>query len=178
MHWTHRSSLSRLPQPTTRRAAWRWSARVCVGISGLVSTPALAQAVIKQPGAHPEYHFEAEPHLAIGISRNSGIGPGFRGTIELVDNGFVSTINNTVGVGFGADILLNDVVLLPVVMQWNFWILRELSVFGEPGLAIATEGDRVRPVIEAGARFHFTQHTTFTVRVGPPVVTIGVSLLL
>ena len=69
------------------------------------------ELVIRRSGAHPDYVFEAEPHLAVGIidppgpdvDEDFGIGPGFRGTIEIVDNGFVPSINNSVGIGFGVD---------------------------------------------------------------------------
>jgi hypothetical protein len=66
------------------------------------------QAIIKQPGEHPHYFFEAEPHVLLGWPRfrdfHDGPGIGFRGTIPLVFNGFVSTINNSVGIGFGFDV--------------------------------------------------------------------------
>src|SRR5262245_11776100 len=65
--------------------------------------------MINKPGQHPQYFFEAEPHLLLGfidppgVGSGLGVGAGFRGTIELVDNGFVPTINNTIGIGFGLD---------------------------------------------------------------------------
>jgi hypothetical protein len=70
---------------------------------------ARAQSTIKQPGQRPHYAFEAEPHLLLGPfdppgrPRGEGLGVGFRGTIELVRNGFVKTINNSVGISFGFD---------------------------------------------------------------------------
>src|SRR5262245_26098445 len=102
--------------------------------TGLLTLTAEAGAVntIKTPGLHPNYVFEAEPHFVVGYDVpgpkgsggfNKGFGPGFRGTIELVDNGFVKTINNTVGIGFGVDWLSpfdHNVFWVPVVMQWNF----------------------------------------------------------
>src|SRR5690606_41027704 len=50
----------------------------------------------------------------------------FRGTIELIDNGFVPSINNTVGLGFGADITPNA-LWIPVVLQWNFFLSNRWS---------------------------------------------------
>jgi len=107
-----------------------------------LALPSNAQSVIKRPGLHPDYVFEAEPHLALGLwggrgnDAGDGFGPGFRGTIELVDNGFISKINNTVGIGFGLDWLFygehchgggnnrrchdRDRLLFPVVVQSNF----------------------------------------------------------
>ena len=123
--------------------------------------------VIKRPGARTRYMFEAEPHLLLGfidppgrdVDSDFGFGPGFRGTVEIVKNGFVGSINNSVGIGFGLDWVLvlrgaglrraqgrldfncedEDVSYfwIPVVLQWNFWISRQWSVFGEPGVAFA-----------------------------------------
>ena len=75
-------------------------AAACAGLS---ATPALAVNTIKQPGLHPAYTFEAEPHLLLGfdmpgtgaVNDGSGFGPGFRGTIEIVDNGFVKSMPKT-----------------------------------------------------------------------------------
>ncbi len=171
--------------------------------------------VIKRPGAHPNYRFEAEPHLVIGAlpapgpARDTGFGIGFRGAVELVDNGFVSQINNTVAVGFGADWVhygdsdlpcrkaangsscadLNpdfslNYLYLPVVMQWNFWLSRNWSVFGEPGLSLryASRGDdklSLDPfVIFVGGRFHFSDRVTLTMRAGYPTFSVGASFLL
>ncbi len=146
----------------------------------LVSTGAFAdQSTIKQPGAHPAYTFEAEPHLLLAPFDHFRPGVGFRGTIELVDNGFVSSINNTVGIGFGAD-WSRDHFRVPVVMQWNFWLSRNWSVFGEPGGLVDFGEDRTRvhPAFYAGGRFHFTDRVTLTMRVGHPTASVGVSFLL
>ncbi len=175
--------------------------------SFFVSVDASAQAVIKRPGAHPRYSFEAEPHLLLTdrAHGSDAFGPGFRGTIVVVDNGFVPTINNSVGIGFGADFLLlgdrhchgrnnchrHDVIILPVVMQWNFWLHKKWSVFGEPGLALVFNEDHDSNDLDntdlhidpftfgAGGRFHFSDTTTLTMRLGFPVAaSIGVSFLL
>jgi hypothetical protein len=80
----------------------------------LLATPAAAQSTIKRPGQHPDYVFEAEPHLALGLvdppgfGAGTGWGLGFRGTVELLDNGFIPKLNNTVGIGFGLDYLRYD----------------------------------------------------------------------
>jgi hypothetical protein len=143
------------------------------------------QSVIKQPGQHPDYVFEAEPHLFFGFdppgrSAKQGFGPGFRGTVELVDNGFVKKINNTVGLGFGLDWIAfggdKTAIWVPVVMQWNFWLSRNWSVFGEPGggfyLGHATGA---RPAIYGGARFHVADKLALTARVGFPALSVGAS---
>lgn len=174
-------------------------------IALLVSlTEAAAQSVIRRPGDHPNYAFEAEPHFALQPYGHDGFGPGFRGTFEIVDNGFVSSINNTVGFGFGIDWLFHgddcngrgncdedhDEVVIPLVLQWNFWLHEQWSVFGEPGVALWFHSHRdnsdvsVDPFLFfAGGRFHFNDSVALTLRLGAPVlhdspISFGVSFLL
>ena len=171
----------------------------------LLSRTAAAQSVIKSPGEHPHYAFEAEPHLA--LSYNAGYGPGFRGTIALLDRAFIPSINDSIGLGFGAEFLFYSKhcdgppgaricesvgdVMIPVVLQWNFWIIQWFSVFGEPGFALHVHrgpGDdfAIDPfTIFAGMRLHFSDSVALTLRLGAPevfhhdsVITIGVSFLL
>jgi hypothetical protein len=114
-------------------------------------------SIIRHPGDHPNYVFEIEPHLDFAFflptAGSTGVGFGGRMTIPIVRNGFVPTINNNVGIGFGLDYLhyngcyysgfylyancdnLNS-FWIPVVMQWNFFLSTHWSVFGEPGLGI------------------------------------------
>jgi hypothetical protein len=117
--------------------------------------------IIKRPGDHPTYSVEIEPHLALAFfvptAGSSGVGLGGRFTIPIVKNGFISSINNSVGIGFGVDWIsyngcyrgrwanpyyCNDysAIYIPVVMQWNFFLSTHWSVFGEPGLAIVHNG--------------------------------------
>jgi hypothetical protein len=70
---------------------------------------ALAQSTIRHPGEHPLYSVELEPHLLFGWIQppgkpeGRGLGFGVRATIPIVQNGFISTINNSVGISFGID---------------------------------------------------------------------------
>lgn len=155
----------------------------------MVTSPAHAdESIIKTPGDHPSYRFEAEPHGLLGFGgpfeRGRGdIGAGFRGTIIIVDNGFVKSINNSVGIGFGGDVFFNrGTVFVPVVMQWNFWLSTHWSVFGEPGVGLAFNQfrgrDTIHPVIDLGGRYHFTDKIALTMRVGYPAVSVGVSFFL
>jgi hypothetical protein len=161
---------------------------------------ASAQSIIKHPGEHPTYGFEAEPHLALAPFGDGGFGPGFRGTVVVVDNGFVSSINNSIGIGFGLDWVFyghhchggcgtESDVMLPVVMQWNFWLSPKWSVFGEPGVAFHFRGgprdhfDFDPFTFYAGGRFHFNDAVAFTLRLGAPliddnVISVGLSLFL
>ena len=172
------------------------------------SMTARAESVIKRPGRHIDYSFEAEPHLLIGVfdppgpgDGHNGWGLGFRGTVELVDNGFIKSINNTIGLGFGLDWIEynyswchrdrnrtwctdgdQDYLWVPIVMQWNFWLTDKWSVFGEPGAALRLDGpgdDNLDPfVFYAGGRWHFSEAGSLTLRLGHPTFSIGVSFFL
>ncbi len=172
---------------------------VSVGAALVVlAAPARAdRSIIKHPGRHPPYHFEIEPHALLGFGGPLGgpferghaeLGAGARATITIVKNGFVRSINNSVGIGFGADFYFdrdfkNDVIHVPVAMQWNFWLTRRWSVFGEPGVGFHVRprggrGDLLGPILMAGGRFHFTRRVALTMRIGYPSVSVGLSLLL
>jgi hypothetical protein len=179
-------------------------ASLALGVVLLGASAARAESIIKHPGDHPRYSFEAEPHLSIGYA--GGIGPGFRGTVVLLDNGFIPSINNSIGIGFGLDWIFygdgchdgfahvhgcgtyND-AMIPVVMQWNFWLAEHWSVFGEPGLVLHLRSGHadhfaIDPfVIYGGGRYHFNESVALTMRLGTPffddsVFSIGVSFLL
>src|SRR5690242_15546200 len=63
------------------------------------------EPIIRHPGDHPSYSVEIEPHLDFAFflptAGSSGFGLGGRFTIPIVKNGFVPSINNSVGIGFG-----------------------------------------------------------------------------
>ncbi|HEU4405470.1 MAG TPA: hypothetical protein VFS43_09290 [Polyangiaceae bacterium] len=196
---------------TTPRLAALAPAAAVVALGLFAARPAAAQSIIKSPGDHPDA-WELEPHLNIRPfdtpDRDVGLGLGFRARVPIVENGFVPSINNSVGIGFGIDWLnyracrrgdcgsVNHFII-PVVMQWNFWLTRSWSVFGEPGLSLNFYSDRgdycedrfgnrygrcyrdrdVDLVLFAGARWHFSQYTTLTMRVGWPYWSVGVSFL-
>ena len=152
----------------------------------LATGPALADvSIIKSPGAHADYLFEAEPHALVAPFDGFHPGVGFRGTFSIVHNGFISSINNSVGIGIGAD-WSKDHFRIPVVMQWNFWLSRNWSVFGEPGTALrfqSGEGVKNEFHIEplqmfVGGRFHFSDTFALTMRMGYPTFSIGTSFLL
>lgn len=167
--------------------------------------PAVAdRMIIKEPGHHPKYSFEAEPHALLGLwgvpgpGGGTGFGAGFRGSIVIVDDGFVKTINDSVAISFGIDWVHYeihdwcgrygrgrgnwvcdwgdeaDIVWLPVAMQWNFWLSENWSVFGEPGLAIRINDDHYNDDIDfdfvfyAGGRYHFSDAVSLTMRLGWP----------
>jgi hypothetical protein len=184
---------------------------------------AQAQAVVRQPGNHPHYNVEIEPHLAFQWTdrqgADNGFGPGVRFNIPFVHNGPIKSINNNIGISFGLDITFggggygcypNDRRVagydcsvtefwLPVAMQWNFFLTKVISVFGEPGFAIAhrrwsypwyCNGNNqalcddhfnrttFEPVFWGGGRFMFSDKVGATIRLGFPMITAGINILL
>jgi hypothetical protein len=171
-----------------RRHFRSWTTALAFAVTYFVVAPQTAraeEAIIKQPGDHPRYIFEAEPHFLVGFAgpfkEQGHIGAGFRGTFVIVQNGFIKTINNSVGISFGADLFVGkETFFIPVAMQWNFWLSTHWSVFGEPGVGFAlknyaAKADVVHPILMAGGRFHFSDKVSLTMRIGYPAVSIGVS---
>ena len=123
----------------------------------VASRPARAaeEIVFKRPGDHPVYSVELEPHLAFTFlfpqAGTSGLGLGGRFTIPIIQNGFISSINNSVGIGLGIDwVHYNgchsfsnpnscsnlETFWFPITMQWNFFISTHWSAFAEPAFVI------------------------------------------
>lgn len=186
-----------------------------------------AQSIIRQPGNHQNYTFEIEPHFAFQwadrLGTDDGIGPGVRVNIPFMHNGPIARINNSMGITFGMDVTFSDggygwcygrygvdvrrgdedcsvtEIWLPVAMQWNFYLTKVISVFGEPGFAIAhrrwdyewycqglngnlceyDDSDTdLEFVLWGGGRFMFSDNIGATVRVGYPMITAGINFLL
>jgi hypothetical protein len=156
-----------------------------------------------------------------GDTHGTGLGAGLRVTIPIVHNGFVQTINNSVGLSFGFDWLHYtsgrdtsvgpcarwiagpdnaricvqvaglsgapaNYIFLPLALQWNFWLHRRFSAFGEPGVVIyhrnaEYEPDSqvgLAPLFDIGGRWHFSDFAALTFRFGYPTFSLGVSFLL
>jgi len=194
----------------------------------MLAVPALASAQIKEPGNHPLYAAELEPHLIVEWNNyapcaSDGFGPGFRAAIPFLDNGPVPKINNNMAIGFGLDWAHSginggcgvyrgpngnyygnnftaDVFSIPVVVQWNFFMLRKISVFGEGGLVLqhtrfdngyggpncgpngfctgSGSDNTVDGTVSVGGRFLVSDSVGFLVRLGFPYFSAGVSILL
>lgn len=87
--------------------------------STLVVGTASAQLIIRNPGDHPDYRVEIEPHGTVGLfHRNFGgfdgnnlnngfgnpdIGAGFRVSVEIADP-VIPRLNNTIALSFGLDL--------------------------------------------------------------------------
>ncbi len=144
------------------------------------------EGLIKNPGEHPEYIVDLEPHGLLGwgpFSQGASLGVGARATFIIVQNGFVKTINNSVGVGVGADLFFNAnrhrdgvALVVPVVMQWNFWLSTHWAVFGEPGVGVGLGSSNfLYPVFAAGGRYHLAEKIALTLRIGYPAISVGAS---
>jgi hypothetical protein len=174
----------------------------------LVARSASADDTIKTPGDHPHYAFEIEPHALLGwdyLYPGDSWGLGGRFSIPIVQNGFVPSINNSVAISFGVDALFYNACWyhqdcsatyldFPVVLQWNFFVAQRWSVFGEPGLMLyhgifgscpagsncpaAPTDTGVSPVIFLGGRYHLSQNTALTLRIGFPTFSFGFSFML
>jgi hypothetical protein len=134
-------------------------------VLALCAGSAKAESIIKQPGNHPPYSVDLEPHLVLGLDDTpyyggTGYGLGMRATIPFLRNGPISTINNDMGIGFGLDWLTRGdscnngyyywrgpayynynncsaySIYVPVVLQWNFYLTDIITVYGEPGFAL------------------------------------------
>lgn len=189
------------------RAAAAAAATAAAAFALLTAWPGSARAddTINRPGDHPKYSVEIEPHLLLGWGYDypgSAWGIGGRFSIPVVDNGFVTTINNSVAISFGLDAMFFDAcwyhqacsatyMEFPVVMQWNFFVAQRWSVFGEPGILIyhgffndcpagsacpgAPIDTGVYPVLYLGGRYHLTPGTALTLRIGFPSFSFGFS---
>ena len=193
-------------------------AALVLAAAALAPAMARADSSIKSPGDHPSYGVELEPHLLFGwdnVYPGNSYGLGARFAIPVVQNGFVPSINNSVAVTFGVDFLhfdsacggvINGVtyysckanfLYFPVAMQWNFFVAKQWSVFGEPGLYVyhgffdecgnlppgvacpySTSSTGVRPAFYVGGRYHFNEKVSLTMRIGYPTFSIGVSWFL
>lgn len=194
-------------------------------LSGPFLSTAQAETVIRHPGQHTPYSFELEPHLAFDWWSDrkwvgDGVGPGVHFAIPFMHQGPITSINNNMAIKFGVDVTFGGgcygntrywngydryncgdttSILLPIALQWNFYITDIITVFGEAGLMIRharqsynvgcvngicrdgyrqsysdTYGDLYTA---AGAKFMFGRSIGLTVRMGYPHVTVGASFL-
>jgi hypothetical protein len=197
-----------------RHGSFRWF--LISGVATAVLAPsaiASADAVLttEKPAPPAEeasvYPLEIEPHLTFGpenVYGASGFGAGLRLGVPLAF-GHLGSVPQNLAIGFGADVLHYDncffgtdcganYLLVPVAAQWNVFVARPVSVFGEGGVyfykgwfAGCGPGDGpgcsspsdvgLLPTIAVGARFHLAPSAALTLRLGYPTTTLGVSFL-
>jgi hypothetical protein len=130
--------------------------------STAVPIVARGESTIRDPNP-PKYPVEIEPKFDFDPSgyhaySGTGFGPGVRFSIPVMSPGFVKTINDSIAISFGIDLIHYDgydyyyfcgrfnqfcpyyygsfwSAYFPVTMQWNFWLTDRWSAFGEAGFA-------------------------------------------
>jgi hypothetical protein len=153
------------------------------------------------------YPLEIEPHLTFGPGNVYGA-PGFGAGLRLgipVAFGHLDSVPQNLAISFGADVLHYDdcffasdcganYLVIPVAAQWNVFVARHVSVFGEGGVYLydgwfagCGPGDGpgcsppsrlgLLPTFALGGRFHLGRSAALTLRLGYPTTTLGVSFL-
>lgn len=180
---------------------------------------ARAQSIIRNPNP-PKYKVEIEPHVSLAPDiygyGGTSFGLGARFSIPLLSPGFVPSINDSIALSIGPDFVdyTGDTYTYncgpgctsyaaagywawysSVAMQWNFFLTKHWSVFGEPGLgwrhgffgstycpagfSCVGSTDTFYPAFFAGARFHFSDGVALTMRLGYPVFfSLGLSFFV
>jgi hypothetical protein len=169
--------------------------RAALATTMLVAAP--CHADWRTPGAHPR-GIELEPHLALA---GGAAGPGVRASIPIIDPGFIRHKNDNVAISFGADwyafgghhcrygrgrflyaCSAGRALVLPVTLQWNFFVDPEWSVFPELGVAFLLddfEDGYAGGALYVGGRYHIDESSALTLRLGTPTtLSFGYSLYL
>ncbi len=174
---------------------------LCSALAALSGGVAEAQSYAGRPGQHVT-RFDVEPHVLFdyGFNRGpgdygGGFGAGIRFGIPLMRNGPVPSINDSLVLSLGADFtwwsghhdqnsvwVASDVVI-PVMLQWNFYLAPAFSLFPEAGIAVAFPGCGgcgvyAAPGLALGGRIHFSDggYPALVIRVGFPMgLTAGIA---
>lgn len=182
--------------------------------AGALAVPSTANADVyvrvEGPRFEPEqestYSLEVEPHFTFGPGDaygGAGFGAGVRVGIPLI-GGHVGSVPDNLALSLGGDVVhyencyfngdcTANYLMVPVAAQWNLFVARRISVFGEGGLYVykgwfpgCVPGDLgcsapsdfgVLPTLAVGARFHLAEEAALTLRLGYPTTTLGVSFM-
>lgn len=204
----------RMPDPLHRRR--RVAAALSVPLAALAwvtLTPRPAHAaervfVVEEGWRQPaEYPIEVEPHFTFGAENvygNTGYGGGLRLSLPVVA-GYLGRVPDNLAISFGGDVVHYEncyfpdrcganYLMLPVAAQWNIFVARRVSIFGEAGaflykgfFDVCAPGDGpgcvapsdfgVLPTLAVGGRIHIGRNASFLARVGYPTITLGFSFL-
>ena len=182
--------------------------------AGALAVPSTANADVyvrvEGPNIEPEqaaaYPLEVEPHFTFGpgnVYGDEGFGAGVRLGIPLV-GGHIGSVPDNLALSVGGDVVHYDncyftgdcganYLMIPVAAQWNLFVARRISVFGEGGVYMykgwfpgCGPGDvgcyppsdfGVLPTVAIGGRFHVAETAALTLRLGYPMTTLGVSFM-
>jgi hypothetical protein len=150
---------------------------------------------------------DTELNLHAGVSP-FGVGPGVgaRVAIPIVDNGFVSSINNAIYITIGGDLLFERcwggcgrrddnygvAFAIPLTGRWQFNFTPRWSAYGEVGPSIYVHshwfGRGKFPGVghapghwiagAVGGKWHFAPRTSLTLSLGAPYSHVGIDILL
>ncbi|MBL8607226.1 MAG: hypothetical protein JNL38_07890 [Myxococcales bacterium] len=163
----------------------------CLALTAALLAPGVARAeevVIDKPNDHPSYRLELEPRAILWFGRinregTAHVGAGLRANFVLADP-LIKSFNNNLAVGTGVDFFSYHgglTAFVPVVLQWNFFLLEHLSLFPEIGLGLgvgAYHDAYLAPLLALGGRIHIVERVALTLRVGYPGLGIGLSFFL
>jgi hypothetical protein len=186
-------------------------ALACAGTLAVSST-ANADVYVRVEGPRYDaeqasaYSLEVEPHFTFGpgnVYGDTGFGAGLRLGIPLVA-GHIGSVPDNLALSFGPDVVHYDncyyggycganYLMFPVAAQWNLFVARRVSVFGEGGLyaykgwftgcgpgdvgCSAPSDFGVLPTLAIGGRIHLGDTAALTLRLGYPTTTLGVSFM-
>ena len=169
-------------------------------IFGATAGTAHAQSFASRHGAHTS-RFDVEPHFVLGYGfdrgsgYSSGYGFGVRFGVPLMPHG-PTNLNNSLVLSFGADVTYwnsrfqhntfwgTSEVIVPIMLQWNFYLSRWFSFFPEAGVAVGIGGCAgcaffAAPGFALGGRVHFdgrAGYPALVFRIGFPVgFTVGIA---
>jgi hypothetical protein len=135
---------------------------------------------------HPKHVAELGVH-AVGETvppsdvDSRGAGVGARLYVNVLPRGLFNGVNDSFAVGAGGDFILSSSrkhVLVPVTVQWNFWLGDSFALFVEPGVnMVFGAGTHVQPAIYAGARYVLGGSVSIVGKMGIPDATIGAGVL-
>jgi hypothetical protein len=196
----HRSSIRRFLIASTVAVGLATSAYASADV--VVESP--SQPRWGNPAAYP---LELEPHFAFGAENvygAGGFGAGLRLGVPVAV-GHVGYAPDNLAISFGGDILHYDncyygtdcganYLMVPVAAQWNVFVARRVSLFAEGGAFLykgwfdgCGPGDGpgcsppsnfgLLPTVALGGRIHIGDNAAFTLRLGYPTSTLGVSFL-
>jgi hypothetical protein len=135
---------------------------------------------------HAPYFVELEGQvvgetLAPPYPATRGAGLGARASFPVVPTGVLGTRDNF-ALSSGIDWIATSTdphFIVPFEVQWNFWLIDDLSIRLEPGAAILFgAGTRVVPSLYAGVRYRLWKQLYVHARAGVPLAAIGLSLFM